>query len=165
MVLFQKPTPALQIFFNMPLNLHLIILVSKILFLRFYLFIFRERGREGEKNQCVVVSCIHPTGDLPHNPGMCPDWVSKQWPFGFQGHTQSTEPHQPEQCLKSLQLYFCNKTLFLFFFFWWVIHYICIIDCENFLRLRIKVVYTSRENLLVFNIKSSIVRLPAKMEV
>ena len=45
-----------------------------LFFLRFYLFIFRERGREGqrEKPQCVVVSQACPTGDLACNPGMCP---------------------------------------------------------------------------------------------
>ena len=52
----------------------------------FYLFIFRERGREGEregeKRQCVVASHVAPTGDLTRNPGMCPDWESNQWPFG-----------------------------------------------------------------------------------
>ena len=46
-------------------------------FLRFYLFIFRERGRErerkGEKHHCVVASYMPPTGDLACNPGMCPD--------------------------------------------------------------------------------------------
>ena len=46
------------------------------------LFIFRERGREeeraGEKHQCVVASHVPPTGDLAHNPGMCPDWESNQ---------------------------------------------------------------------------------------
>ena len=44
------------------------------------LFIFRERGREGEregeKQQCVVASCSLPTGDLTCNAGMCPDWES-----------------------------------------------------------------------------------------
>ena len=48
------------------------------LFLRFYLFIFREKGREGdregEKHQCVVASHTPPTVDLACNPGMCPDW-------------------------------------------------------------------------------------------
>ena len=47
------------------------------LFKRFYLFIFRQRGREGEregeKYQCVVASYVAPSGDLAHNPGMCPD--------------------------------------------------------------------------------------------
>ena len=46
---------------------------------RFYLFIFRERGREGkegEKHQCVVASCAPPTGGWSRNPGMCPDWES-----------------------------------------------------------------------------------------
>ena len=63
------------------------------------LFIFRERGREeereGEKHQCVVASHVPPTGDLAHNPGMCPDWESNQRLFGLQASTQSTEPHQP----------------------------------------------------------------------
>ena len=38
----------------------------------FYLFIFREKGgereREGEKHQCVVASCTPPTGDLALKP-------------------------------------------------------------------------------------------------
>ena len=59
-----------------------------IYFKRFYLFMFRERGREGdregEKHQCVVASHVAPTGDLVCNPGMCPDWESNQQPFGLQ---------------------------------------------------------------------------------
>ena len=39
-------------------------------FLRFYLFNFRQRGKEGErkgeKHKCVVASCAPPTGDLTH---------------------------------------------------------------------------------------------------
>ena len=66
---------------------------------RFYLFIFRERGRwgerKGEKHQCVVASCTSPAGDSACNPGTCPDWESIQQPFGLQAGTQSTEPHQP----------------------------------------------------------------------
>ena len=64
---------------------------------RFYVFIFRERGREGEregeKQQCVVASHTPATGDLAFNPGMCPDWESNQQPFGLQACAQSTEPH------------------------------------------------------------------------
>ena len=56
-----------------------------------------EREREGEKYQCVVASCVYPTGDLALNPGMCPDLKSNQWPFRSQASTQSTEPHQPGQ--------------------------------------------------------------------
>ena len=41
---------------------------------RFYLFIFRQRGREGEregeKHQYVVASPKPPTGHLACNPGM-----------------------------------------------------------------------------------------------
>ena len=62
------------------------------------LFIFRERGRmgeRGEKHQCVVASCAPPTGDLACTPGVCPDWESNQQPFGLQAATQSTEPDQP----------------------------------------------------------------------
>ena len=62
-------------------------------------FMFRQRGREGEgkgeKHQCVVASCAHPTGDIACNPGMCLDWKSNHQPFGSQASTQSTEPHQP----------------------------------------------------------------------
>ena len=68
------------------------------LFKRF-LFILRERGREGEregeKHQCVVASHTSPSGDLASNPGMCPDWESNQQHFGLQAHDQSTEPHWP----------------------------------------------------------------------
>ena len=65
---------------------------------RFYIFIFRERGREqervGKKHQRMVASHVPPTGDLACNPGMCPDWESNQRPFGSQAGTQSIEPHQ-----------------------------------------------------------------------
>ena len=50
-----------------------------------YLFIFRETGREGErdreKHQCVVASCAPFAGDLACNPGMCPDWESNRNPL------------------------------------------------------------------------------------
>ena len=36
-----------------------------------------------------------PTGDLAHNPGMCPAWESNRQPFGSQAGSQSTELHQP----------------------------------------------------------------------
>ena len=62
------------------------------------LFLFRERGREGEreeeKHHCVVASHVPPTGDLASNPGMCPDWELNWQPFGLQTSAQSIEPHQ-----------------------------------------------------------------------
>ena len=68
---------------------------------RFYLFIFRERGREGEregeKHHCVIASHTPPTGDLAHKPSMYPDWELNQRPFGSQSSAQSTKPHQPGQ--------------------------------------------------------------------
>ena len=65
-----------------------------------YLFIFRERGREGEreggKHQYVDASHTPLTGNLASNPGMCPDWEANQRPFeGSQARAQSTEPHHP----------------------------------------------------------------------
>ena len=43
---------------------------------RFYLFIFSQRGREGEregeKHQCVVVSQVPHTVDLAHKPAYAP---------------------------------------------------------------------------------------------
>ena len=81
------------------------------IFKRFYLFIFRERGSEGEKevekHQCVVASHVPPTGDTACNPGICPDWELNQQPFGSQAGTQSTEPHQPG--LSILEI-FLNET-------------------------------------------------------
>ena len=70
------------------------------IFLRFYFFIYFSRGgreaeRKGEKHQCAVASLMPLTGDLAHNPGMCPDWESNQRPFALQACTQSTEPRQP----------------------------------------------------------------------
>ena len=75
-----------------------------LLFLKIiYLFIFRERGREGEregaKQQCVVASYMPPTGDLAHNPGMCPELGIEPETLGLQTGAQSTEPHQPEMFL------------------------------------------------------------------
>ena len=68
-------------------------------FPRCYLFVFREKGREGErereKHQWVVASRAPLTRDLAQNPGMCPDWELNWRPFGSQAGTQSTEPHQP----------------------------------------------------------------------
>ena len=78
-----------------------ILFLTLFFFKRFYLFIFRENGREeereGEKYQCVVASGMPPTGDLACNPGMCPDWGLNCWHFGSPSGTQSTEPHQPGQ--------------------------------------------------------------------
>ena len=69
------------------------------LFRIFYVFTFRERRkegeREGEKHQCVAASHAPPTGGVAHNPGMCPDCESNWWPIGLHASTLSTEPHQP----------------------------------------------------------------------
>ena len=50
------------------------------IYLGFIYSIFKQRGREGEreaeKHQCVVASWELPTGDLARNPAMCPDWES-----------------------------------------------------------------------------------------
>ena len=54
-------------------------LLSYILFLDFIYLFFRERGREGEreegKHRCVREGCLFtpPMGNLACNPGMCPE--------------------------------------------------------------------------------------------
>ena len=58
-------------------------------FLRFYFFLERGEGREKERERNIHVWEIHQsvaprthlTGDLAHNPGLCPDWESNQWSF------------------------------------------------------------------------------------
>ena len=49
LAVFLSPSPSLQ---DKSLNI--------LFFLRFYLFIFRQKGREGEKHQCVVASHAPP---------------------------------------------------------------------------------------------------------
>ena len=45
-----------------------------------YLFLDRGDGKEKEeRNINVVASLVPPTGDLAHNPGMCPDWEPTLW--------------------------------------------------------------------------------------
>ena len=50
-----------------------------------YLFFREGKGerREGEKNPCVVASCVPPTGDLARNPAMCPRLGTKGLPVQF----------------------------------------------------------------------------------
>ena len=55
----------------------------KVKFFKKDFIYFREaRWGEGEKYQCVVAFHTLPTGDLAHNPGMCPDWELNWRPFG-----------------------------------------------------------------------------------
>ena len=83
-----------------------VIVPLKIIYVSFflkdftYLFLERRKGREKdrEKHRYLVASHVPPTGDVAHNPGMCPDWKSNWQPFGSQASTHSTEPHQPGLC-------------------------------------------------------------------
>ena len=63
------------------------------------LFIFKQTGREGEregeKHQCVVASHTSTNGDPAHNPGMFSHWELIWQPLGPQANAQSTEPRQP----------------------------------------------------------------------
>ena len=85
--------------------------MRKIEFISFFKdflkFIFRQKGREeereGEKHQCVVASHMPLTRDLAHNSGMCPDWELNQQPFGSQAGVQSTEAHEPGQEFSSFK--------------------------------------------------------------
>ena len=67
-----------------------ILLTFMKMFFKDFIDLFLQRGREeereGEKHPCVVASHAPPTGDLAHNPGICPDWESNWQPFGLQAH-------------------------------------------------------------------------------
>ena len=71
-------------------------LYFKVYFFKDFIFIIKERRREGEregeKHQCVVASHTPSVG--AHNPGMCPTWESNQQLFDSQAHAQSIELHQ-----------------------------------------------------------------------
>ena len=47
-----------------------------------YLFLEKGKGREKERERNINVWVSHapPTGDLAHNPGLCPDWESNPQP-------------------------------------------------------------------------------------
>ena len=72
---------------------------NHLLFLRFYLLIFREKGRkrerEGEKHQCVVASHV----PFHRGPGPQPrhvPWLEiEPETCSLWDNTQPTEPHQP----------------------------------------------------------------------
>ena len=86
-------------------------------FFKDFIYLFLERGREGEKegkeHQCVVAPHVPPTRDLAHNLGMHLDWELNPGPFGSQASTQSTEPHQPGPMFLSLKkkinIFFLSK--------------------------------------------------------
>ena len=91
--------------------------ILDLFFKIFYLFVFREKGRdgerEGEKHQCMVASRTPPTGDLARNPGMCSHWESNQQPFGSQASTPYTEPHQPGLTMGSYKLPRGSKIIYI----------------------------------------------------
>ena len=64
-------------------------LIHNSFFKKYFIYFFRERGREGEregeKHRCVVASHAPPTQDLTGNPGMCPAWESNQQSLGSHG--------------------------------------------------------------------------------
>ena len=80
----------------------------KILFI---LFLERGEGREKEREISVCGCLSHaPTGDLAHNPGMCPDWELKPVTLWSIARAQSTELHQQGY------IFFCNaKRIFIIF--------------------------------------------------
>ena len=75
-------------------------IILHLFFKRFYLFIFREGGREGErkgeKHQCVAPYW----GPGRSNPGVCPDRELNRQPFASQSSAQATKPHQPGHNIK-----------------------------------------------------------------
>ena len=89
-----------------------------LLFFKDFIY-FRERGRkrerQGAKHQCAretsISSHTPPTGELIHNPGMCPEWESNWQPHGSQARPQPTEP--PSQG-SSFEILNC-RTYVLFF--------------------------------------------------
>ena len=60
-----------------------------------FIYLFLERGEGMTRRETLM--CERnidelPTWDLAHNPGMCPDQETNQWPFGSQTSAPSIEP-------------------------------------------------------------------------
>ena len=81
-----------------------LIITKPLYFLNFiYLFLERGEGKEKDRERNISVGETHgsvashtlPTGELAHNPGMCPNWESNWRPFISQASTHSTESPQP----------------------------------------------------------------------
>ena len=99
-------------------------------FKRFYLFNFRGKGREGErevkKHQCVretsMCGCLSRApnwGPVP-NTGLCPDWESKPRPLVYRQvlnpPSHSSQGYNflirvDQYFKKTSAFYFCNSTL------------------------------------------------------
>ena len=62
------------------------------------IYLFMTEGKGGRKTSMCGCLSHAPTGDLAHNPGMCPDRESNQWLLGSQAGTQST-PARAESTL------------------------------------------------------------------
>ena len=112
--------------------IHIIACVRiSFLFKKGFIYFFRERGREGEregeKQQCArdtSIDCLlhAPAGDLVRSPAMCPGWESNQQPFGLQAGPQSIEPHQPG-------VNFFSFKGWIRFFCMYISHFVCPIIC------------------------------------
>ena len=70
-------------------------------FLKYVIYLLLERGegreKEGEKHQCVVASCMPPTGDMALYPGMCLRLGIEQvtlWLSGWQALCPLSHTHQ-----------------------------------------------------------------------
>ena len=87
-------------------NLHycLNLFFKRFIYLKilFTYLLFRERGREGEREGNInaweihrlVASCTPPCGEPGPQPRHVP-WELNLWPFGSQDSAQSTESHKP----------------------------------------------------------------------
>ena len=71
-------------------------ILNILFYFKDFIYLLLEKGREKEKERNITVwlPIMHPQRGA-RTPGMCPDWESKQQPFGLQAGAQSTEPHQP----------------------------------------------------------------------
>ena len=124
--------------------------VGTFFFLRFHLFIFREMGREREReknidvreNHWSVASHMHPDQARTHNPGLYPNWESNWRLFCFAMGSQAshtgqgcyvgalkismTYETQPSKYVMSNWNTLSDSTcaLFMLLSLWWVVMYL-----------------------------------------
>ena len=108
-----------------PFCVLLMYFLNSIYFLRFYLLIFRERGREGDKHWCdreTLIGCLSyvPWLGIQSAIQVCA-LTRSWWPLTFQDNTHPTQPYWSGQlCILKRKAFECCWNLI------WMCVHVCV---------------------------------------